>query len=169
MYLTNHRLNESCIKDLHGLIRGVYPLPEPAVLQAMCSAKDPGAPVTQVYGIYHENELVSVMTATYCYVFPHADSPQGKVVHISGAYTRPDMRRRGLAAQILQAIEQDAVRCFHADYMCCDSVADRLYTRAGFVHSPEDETRLWKQLPYCQSICLESSPVRSSGGDVRQV
>ena len=35
---------------------------------------------------------------------------------------------------------------FHADYMCCDSTMNVLYTKFGFEHTPEDETRLWKKL-----------------------
>ena len=32
------------------------------------------------------------MTATYMFVMPHKDSPSGRIVQISGAYTNPNYR-----------------------------------------------------------------------------
>ena len=111
-----------------------------------CSGIPPAAPCMQTYGIYDENGmLAAVMTATFCLVFPHNDSPHGRIVHISGAFTREDRRKRHYASTLLSAIENDAYKYFHADYLCCDSTADRLYVSHGFIRTC-GETRLWKPL-----------------------
>ena len=114
------------------------------------SGENPIGPGTQIYGCYaatddsKKPELVGVMTATYMYVSPHIDSPGGKTVQISGAYVRPDMRHNGIATKLLKAIEEDAGQHFDADYLCCDSSADDVYKKAGFIES--SESRLWKKL-----------------------
>ena len=102
------------------------------------------SPSVHIYGHYVDNQLVSVMTATFMLVMPHVDSPSGRIVHISGAYTHPDFRYRSIASRLLREIEDDARMYFHADYLCCDSSADRLYISNGFEKS--EETRLWKKL-----------------------
>jgi GNAT superfamily N-acetyltransferase len=99
----------------------------------------------QTYGIYNDDELVSIMTATFCRVFPSKDSPTGKIVQISGAYTRPLYRHKGYAKKLLESIEEIAI-CYGYDYICCDSIADDLYIKNGFIHAPENESRLWKPL-----------------------
>ena len=91
-----------------------------------------------------KSELVSIMTATYSIVFPHRDGT--RMVHVSGAYTKDNFRHQGYASTLLKAIERDARDYFHADYICCDSTANRLYKKNGFQEAPTDETRLWKQL-----------------------
>ena len=99
----------------------------------------------QTYGIRYGTDLISVMTATFCMVFPSKDSPSGKIVQISGAYTRPDFRGKGYATKLLERIEQNAI-AFGADYLCLDSTADELYLKNGFVAAPDSESRLWKRL-----------------------
>ena len=98
----------------------------------------------RLYGYYEDGKLVSVMTATYCFVFPHEDSPSGRTVQISGAYTKEEYRHRKFASKLLQEIEKDAKEHFKADYLCCDSSADKLYLSNGFEIS--EESRLWKKL-----------------------
>ena len=85
------------------------------------------------------------MTATYAIVFTHSDG--ARVVQIGGAYTREDERHKNHASTLLSAIEKDAKRFFRADYLCYDSTADDLYTKAGFLMAPDGESRLWKPLP----------------------
>ena len=99
----------------------------------------------QTYGVYQENRLTGVMTATFCRVFPHCDSPSGKIIQLSGAYVHPDFRGQGNATALIKAIEEDAV-IYGADYICTDSTADELYEKNGFNHAPENESRLWKRL-----------------------
>ena len=103
------------------------------------------APIDGVrsYGVFENEKLVSIMTATFCYVFPCEDSPCGKIVHISGAYTIPEYRHMHFASDLLEMIEADAI-LFGADYLCCDSTADGLYLSCGFMPAPKDETRMWK-------------------------
>lgn len=111
-----------------------------------CRGTTPTGPGVQTYGIYDNNGmLAAVMTATFCLVFPHSDSPHGRIVHISGAFTRADRRNCHYASALLNAIEEDARRYFNADYLCCDSTADRLYVSHGFIRTC-GETRLWKPL-----------------------
>lgn len=100
---------------------------------------------TQVYGVFDCNKLVSVMTATFFRVFPCRDSPTGRVVHISGAFTLPEYRSRKFASKLLEMIENDAMK-FEADYLCCDSTADNLYLNNGFEPAPKNETRMWKRI-----------------------
>ena len=99
----------------------------------------------QIYGIFEDDMLVSVMTATFCMVFPCGDSPSGRIVHISGAYTLPAYRHRHHATALLTKIQAEAV-LFGADYLCCDSTADGLYLRFGMEPTAAHETRMWKKL-----------------------
>ncbi len=145
--MINLRLNESNIDELLDFCKGKYPLTK-EVAHNICLGTHPVNPCTQVYGIfYNENgksKLVAIMTATYSIVFPHEDGT--RIVHISGAYTKDNFRNKGYASDLLKAIERDARDYFHADYMCCDSVANELYKKNGF-KEPDVETRLWKPLP----------------------
>lgn len=99
----------------------------------------------ETYGIYEDDKLVSIMTATFCRVFPCQDSPTGKVIQISGAYTHPDYRHKGYASYILNYIEKIG-RLYNNDYLCCDSIADKLYINNDFIKAPKNESRLWKSL-----------------------
>lgn len=113
--------------------------------RSYCAGRAPDAEGVQTYGIYDGDCLAAVMTATFCVVFPCDDSPSGRIVHISGAFTRPEYRHRGYACELLSMIEADA-RSYAADYICCDSTADGLYLSFGFVPAPEKETRMWKSV-----------------------
>lgn len=97
-----------------------------------------------VYGIYEDDMLVSIMTVTFYYVFAHPDSPTGRIANISGAYTLPEYRHRGYASKLLQLIISTS-RAFNVDYLCCDSKADDLYYKQGFILS-DDASRLWLPL-----------------------
>ena len=142
--MINLRLDENSIDDLLNLVKDKYPLTED-IAKDICKGTNPVDACTQVYGCYNVGvELVAIMTATYFTVFPHEDGT--RVVHISGAYTREDMRGNDLASILIQAIEDDARKYFHADYLCCDSVADELYLSMGFEPAPSCENRLWKRL-----------------------
>jgi Acetyltransferase (GNAT) family. len=54
------------------------------------------------------------------------------------------MRHKGLATTLLEAIESDARDYFHADYLCCDSIADKFYKKNGYRLA--QESRLWKKI-----------------------
>lgn len=141
--MINLRLDENNIDELLKFVDGKYPLTK-ELAHSICIGTNPVNPCTQVYGVYEKNELVSIMTATYCIVFPHKDGT--RIVHISGAYTKDNFRHRGYASTLLKAIEKDARDYFHADYICCDSTANELYKKNGFQEAPVNESRLWKQL-----------------------
>jgi GNAT superfamily N-acetyltransferase len=139
------RLDETNINELLDFCEGKYPLTREVACD-ICIGAHPVSPCTQVYGAFcnenGESELVAIMTATYCIVFPHRDGT--RIVHVSGAYTKDNFRHRGYASALLETIERDARTYFHADYICCDSVADSLYEKHGLQKA--SETRLWKQL-----------------------
>ena len=141
--MKNHRLDKDRIPKLLELAKiGGYPLTE-EVAKEFCRGEDPIRPCTMVYGIEREDgALAAMLTATYSLVFPHVDGY--RMVHISGAYTREDMRHRGFVSVLLSAIEEDAKTYFKAHYLCCDSTAPELYEKAGFL--PSSETRMWKVL-----------------------
>lgn len=110
-----------------------------------CRGKAPADEGVQTYGAFADDRLVSVMTASFCMVFPCGDSPSGRIVHISGAYTLPEYRGRQFATELLKMIGSDA-EIFGADYLCCDSIADGLYLKNGFEPTSDHETRMWKVL-----------------------
>ena len=142
--MINLRLDENSIDDLIDFSKDIFPITRQTACQ-ICSSLNPTEPCTHVYGCYHNGiELVSIMTATYAVVFPHKDGT--RMVHISGAHTKEGFRHQGYATELLKAIEQDATKYFHADYICCDSTVDELYENFGFRPAPLEETRLWKQL-----------------------
>ena len=95
------------------------------------------------YGIFHNNELVAVTTVSFMQTFPCSDAPHGKVAYISGVYTRPDMRGRGFATELLRQVERKAKKV-KMDYICCDSKADKLFLKYGL--KPSSESSLWKIL-----------------------
>lgn len=139
------KLNHHHIHDLVAIAGAEsfpYPITEDTA-RIYCQSRDATAPGVQTYGIFEDDKLVSVMTATFCFVFPCEDSPSGRIAHISGAYTLPDCRHRHYATELLTAIEADA-KAFGADYLCCDSTADGLYLRFGMQPTSDDETRMWK-------------------------
>ena len=146
--MINYRLDKNAVDELLRLTEGIYPLTK-QIAEQICDGSHPLSPRTQVYGAFDnsngtKSELVSIMTATYCIYFPHKDGT--KAVHISGAYTREDMRGNGYASDLLKAIESDARTYFLADYMCCDSTEDGLYENMGFIKASHSENRLWKPL-----------------------
>lgn len=133
--------------DIHALIniskiKGTSITEEIAKL--WCSAKDLIIPISLIYGLYKDSQLVSIMGATYCYMFPTTKSTKGRLVHISGAYTLEKFRHLGYATKLLQYIEEESKKYFDADYICCDSLADNLYLNNNYVYS--DESRLYKRL-----------------------
>ena len=145
--MINLRLDENNVDELLDFCEGNFPLTK-EVARNICIGTHPVNSCTQVYGAFcnenEKSELVAIMTATYSIVFPHRDGT--RIVHVSGAYTKYNFRHQGYASALLRAIEKDARDCFHADYICCDSTANRLYKKNGFQETPTDETRLWKQL-----------------------
>lgn len=144
--MINQRLDKSAVPDLVELSGNAdfpYPLTESAAY-IYCKGTRPLLPTTQTYGMYYDGvRLVSVMTATFCYIFPYADCPGGKAVYISGAYTHPDFRNRRCATHLLEAIERDAAM-FGADYLCCDSAADGLCEKYGFIRISTDKIHFRK-------------------------
>lgn len=141
------QLDDGCIPALTALSAAEgFPYRLTQDLAAVyCRDREPGEQGVSTYGIFYGGLLVSVMTATFCTVFPCDDSPSGRIVHISGAYTLPEYRGRGYATRLLERIEDDAA-LFGADYLCCDSTADGLYLRFGFRSAPAGETRMWKTI-----------------------
>lgn len=146
--MANMRLNRGSAADLAAFseTEGFPYILNEDTARLYCRGTAPTGPGVQTYGIYDENGmLAAVMTATFCLVFPHSDSPHGRIVHISGAFTRRNCRDQHHASTLLEAIEDDARRYFGADYLCCDSTADKLYVSHGFIRTC-GETRLWKPL-----------------------
>lgn len=109
-----------------------------------CNGRISAEPTQQTYGLFENDLLVSIMTATLSYEFPHRERPSGRVLQISGAYTKSEYRHRGYATMLLSAIEEDARKLFRAEYICCDSSVDELYVNFGY--EKPTETRLWKKL-----------------------
>ena len=141
------KLDKSNISDLLELSKADgFPCALTEALASLyCGDRAPSSAGAQIYGVYAKGQLISVMTATFCFVFPCEDSPSGRIVHISGAYTHPAHRHKGYALDLLTMIEEDA-KGFGADYLCCDSVADGLYLRFGFKPTDDSETRMWKTI-----------------------
>lgn len=147
MKITCQKLDNHHIHDLVVISESdgfPYPISE-EVARVYCQSRDANTPGAQTYGVFEDDKLVSVMTATFCFVFPCEDSPSGRIAHISGAYTLPDCRHRRYATELLTAIEADA-KVFGADYLCCDSTADGLYLSFGMRPTSDDETRMWKTI-----------------------
>lgn len=144
--MKNLRLEKENIKDLlqFGKDEGLFTMDEESAL-LYCSGKDPLDQGVQTYGIYENEELVAIMTATYQRIFPHEDNPHGRTVQLSGAFTTAKYRHRGYASKLLEAIEKDAKTYFRADYICCDSSASELYYKNGFILNTVED-RMWKPL-----------------------
>ena len=88
-----------------------------------------------------DKNIASNSFLLFFFVFPCPDSPCGLIGHISGVYTHPKYRHQGLSAAIVDQIIEAG-----CDYVCLDSTADELYRKAGFIHAPENETRMWLPL-----------------------
>ena len=98
-----------------------------------------------LFGEYRGDDLAAIGALSICFVFPCPDSPCGLIGHISGVYTHPAYRHQGLSASIVDQLIA-AGREAGCDYVCLDSTADELYRKAGFIHAPENETRMWLPL-----------------------
>lgn len=98
-----------------------------------------------LFGEYRGDDLATIGALSIFFVFPCPDSPCGLIGHISGVYTHPAYRHQGLSAAIVDQIIA-AGREAGCDYVCLDSTADELYRKAGFIHAPENETRMWLPL-----------------------
>lgn len=148
--MINQRLDENCVDDLIQFSEDFadqgfpYRLTE-SVAARYCSGANPTDPTAQTYGIYFDGEkLVAVMTATFCFVFPHKDNPSGRIVHISGVYTCPEFRSLGCATRLLESVARDAKQYFDADYLCCDSTLPAFFKKHGFYDSNDE--RLWMEI-----------------------
>ena len=98
-----------------------------------------------LFGEYRGDDLAAIGALSIFFVFPCPDSPCGLIGHISGVYTHPAYRHQGLSASIVGQLIA-AGREAGCDYVCLDSTADELYRKAGFIHAPENETRMWLPL-----------------------
>lgn len=142
-------LSKECVDDLHriSLLAGFPLVVSKEMAEKYCNGDDdkPHEGMTQAFGIYdaYEKDLVAVMTATFMRVFPHPDSPSGKIVHVSGAFTHPDYRHLGYATRLLEFIEAVSKKLYGADYICTDTVAEELFKKNGYIVS-RDATRMWK-------------------------
>ena len=106
-----------------------------------CKGSDPVDMCVQTYGVYDDDDLIAVMTASYLKVFYHPDSPKGRTVQISGAFTIPERRSQGYGRMLLEKIIDEARTYFNADYLCCDTIAPQFFGKYEFIKSSED--RMW--------------------------
>ena len=111
------------------------------MIRDYCRGDDPVSMCVQTYGVYDDDHLISIMTASYLNVFYHPDSPKGKTVHISGAFTRPEQRSKGYGKMLLDKITEDSRIYFGADYLCCDTISPQFFRKYGYVVSSEE--RMW--------------------------
>ena len=137
-------LDETCVKDLIELSKAPdFPCELDFEKAEIYCGLDKSI---RTFGKYNNaHRLVSVVTVTFIRVFPSKDSPNGKIAHISGAYTLPEYRGKGIMTKMLDMIIHIAKK-HGADYLCCDSIADDLYYKCGFIKPSHNETRLWKPL-----------------------
>lgn len=111
--------------------------------QALMYCTSPNTGVV-TYGLYNDsNQLLSIMTITFCLVFPSKDAKYGRTAQLSGAYTLPEHRHKGYSSLILKAIEIDA-KNLGVEYLCTDSLANELFEKNGFIKA--EDTRMWKKL-----------------------
>lgn len=108
-------------------------------------AKNTAGDAFLLFGEYRDERLAAIGALSIFFVFPCPDSPCGLIGHISGVYTHPAYRHQGLSASIVGQLIA-AGREAGCDYVCLDSTADELYRKAGFIHAPENETRMWLPL-----------------------
>ena len=137
------RLNKENIPDLAAFTRqdGFPFAVDEEMVKEYCSGNDPIGMCVQTYGVYDDGKLIAVMTASFINVFFHPDSPHGKTVHISGAFTVPGRRSQGFGKMLLDRITDDAREYFGADYLCCDTISPQFFGKYGFILNAED--RMW--------------------------
>lgn len=139
------RLDEKELQDLTALSReDGFPCELTDEVAALLD-KNIASNTFLLFGEYRGDDLAAIGALSIFFVFPCPDSPCGLIGHISGVYTRPQYRHQGLSAAIVDQII-DAGREAGCDYVCLDSTADELYRKAGFIHAPENETRMWLPL-----------------------
>ena len=137
------RLTEKNIKDLvqFSLQEGFPYAVNENMVKEYCTGEDPVKMCVQTYGVYDEEKLVSIMSASYLNVFYHKDSPHGKTVQISGAFTIPERRSQGFGKMLLDKIIEEAKTYFGADYLCCDTTSPQFFSKYGYIISSEE--RMW--------------------------
>lgn len=97
------------------------------------------------YGAFEDGQLVGIMTGTFMRVFPHSQAPNGKIVHVSGAYVKKTFRKKGYGKKLLDQITKDAFR-YGAFYLCTDAVNEKFFQKMGWKSAPTEEARMWKPL-----------------------
>lgn len=137
------RLKTESIADLIAFTRqdGFPYAVDEEMVRDYCRGDDPVKMCVQTYGVYDDEKLIAVMTASYMNVFYHPDSPHGKTVQISGAFTIPERRSQGFGKMLLETITEDARKHFGADYLCCDTISPQFFGKYGFRINAED--RMW--------------------------
>ncbi len=142
----SYRLASNSVNDAFGFYKQYNKYCTLHTVIDMCREKFE-LPCTKMYGIYNEIGLVAIAIATYCTITPSAEAPTGNICLVTELYTTEIMRGRGLASQLLDSIQDDAIR-LKCDYICVNSVEDNLYFNNGYELFPRNETRLWKKLSF---------------------
>ena len=74
-------------------------------------------PSIHTYGVYEDDKLVSVVTATNDFVFPCESEEFGRVCFISDAYTLPEYKEKGYDTALTKEIKTDAIEYFRINHV----------------------------------------------------
>lgn len=93
---------------------------------------------TTVLALEENGEAVGCATLCYIEVMPTFDHPTGRRAHLMNVYTRPEFRRRGIAAHMVEILLKEAqARGVTEVSLDATEQGRPLYQKCGFTASAE--------------------------------
>ncbi len=107
-----------------------HPVDAATLERSFRAAVDPGEPLLRGVLIQAEDKPAGYLYITQCY----AAEVGGRCVFLEEVYLKPEFRRRGLGAQVMDWLEREypAARRFRLEVTRANRGAVRLYQRAGY-------------------------------------
>lgn len=92
-----------------------------------------------IYVAHVENAIVGTGSMCYYDVLPTYHNPSGKRAYIINMYTNPDLRRQGIAGEILDMLVKEALRS-GVKYISLEATEEgrKLYEKHGFASLPAE-------------------------------
>lgn len=96
------------------------------------------------YGLFINEEIVSIAFLSIFYICPNDDSKNGLVGEISGVFTKKEQRNNGFAKQCVEKLI-DYGKNVGTDYITIDSLntAIQFYDSIGFKFQSDNESRMY--------------------------
>ena len=84
----------------------------------------------------HNGEIVATSGICFYVLPPNYSNPSGRTAYITNMYTKPEYRRKGIAAELLSMVIEEAKKCgYKVIRLYTSEYGKSVYLKAGFVDS----------------------------------